>query len=93
MELKSVRFFVDFPVESRLGFIILSNHIKIVEIRSCMFVDCCYCDYSIFLSLMPSSSSSWRMTKYMSAQPTMKPSTMPISSLEWIAFKINLRLE
>merc|ERR1719341_2357812 len=31
---------------------------------------------------MPSSSSSCRMTKYMSAQPTMKPRTIPISSLE-----------
>ena len=38
-------------------------------------------NYSIFFSLMPSSSSNWRMTKYMSAQPTMKPKTIPIKSL------------
>jgi len=39
MELKSVRFFVDFPVKSRLEALLLLNHIKIVEIRSTMF-DC-----------------------------------------------------
>merc|ERR550532_2551979 len=37
---------------------------------------------------MPSSSSSCRMTKYMSAQPTMKPSTIPISSLEQILTRL-----
>ena len=39
MELKSVRFFVDFPVESRLEALLLLNHIKIVEIKSTMFVE------------------------------------------------------
>ena len=41
---------------------------------------------------MPSSSSSCRMTKYMSAHPTMKPSTIPISSLGKITIKISIGL-
>ena len=79
MELKSVRFFVDFSVQSRLGITSIKSHKDSGD--QIYYVCLSVIDYSIFFSLMPSSSSSCRMTKYMSAQPTMKPSTIPISSL------------